>query len=500
LRPGAEANAGGVVDTDHSGRSRKPPARTGGFFVRPRGTPNRSAAAPYTWRVRTLTTPLACWGNTPVQSCVLARPEKRRELVDLLREPPRGTLISRGMGRSYGDASLNENAGVVLHERLNRFLAFDAASGTLECEGGASLSEIIDAFLPRGFFPAVTPGTRFVTVGGMIAADVHGKNHHTDGSIASFVDSFRLLTPARGELSCSRDENADLYFATLGGMGLTGIITRARLRLQRVASAFVTVTEKRAKNLEECAAQLQGDFAKSRYSVAWIDCLTGGKSLGRAVVMGGEHAGAHEVARGAAGSPLVAPVKGSRSVPFFFPGGALNSLTCRAFNAVYYRAHPDTKKTVAYAPFFYPLDSVLHWNRIYGRRGFQQYQVVIPFEAGVGALAEILAKIAESGRASFLAVLKTFGGESGGLLSFPRPGWTLSLDLPNARGLNEFLSSLDERVIRHGGRRYLAKDAGMKREHFEAMYPRLAEFRGVRASVDPEGKLSSSLGRRLGLS
>jgi len=448
--------------------------------------------------VRTLTKPLACWGNTPVQPCLLARPEKRRELAELLASPPNSSLISRGLGRSYGDASLNENAGVVLHERLNRFLAFDPATGALECEAGASLSDIIDTFLPRGYFPGVTPGTRFVTVGGMIAADVHGKNHHADGSVASFLDSFCLLTPARAEVECSRDRNADLFFATLGGMGLTGIITRARLRLRRVESAYVTVTEKRAKNLEECAALLRGDFAKCRYSVAWIDCLSGGRSLGRSVVMGGEHAAPHEAPR-SSGSPLVAPRARSRSVPFFLPGPTLNSLTCRVFNAVYYRAHPDAKKTVPYAPFFYPLDSIQHWNRIYGRRGFQQYQVVVPFEAGVGALAELLKQISESGRASFLAVLKAFGPESGGLLSFPRPGWTLALDLPNSRGLNEFLSTLDAIVIRHKGRRYLAKDAGMTREHFEAMYPRLTEFRAIKSSVDPEGKISSSLGQRLGL-
>ena len=464
------------------------------------GRARRRRPLHYTLAVRTLASPTACWGNTPVQTCLLARPEKRRDLAELLASPPRGSLISRGLGRSYGDASLNENAGVVLHERLNRFMAFDPATGTLECEAGASLSDIIDVFLPRGYFPSVTPGTRFVTVGGMIAADVHGKNHHADGSVASFLDSFSLLTPARGELTCSRDENADLFLATLGGMGLTGIITRARLRLRKVESAYVNVTEKRAANLEECAALLQGDFAKFRYSVAWIDCLAGGRRLGRSVVMGGEHAGAHEVPSSSARTPLAAPPARGRSVPFFMPGATLNSLTCRAFNATYYRAHPDARKISPYHSFFYPLDAVKHWNRIYGRRGFQQYQVVIPFEAGVGALAEILKQISGSGRASFLAVLKTFGPESGGLLSFPRPGWTLALDLPNSRGLNEFLSTLDALVVKHKGRRYLAKDAGMTREHFEAMYPRLPEFRAIKSRVDPEAKVASSLGRRLGLS
>ncbi len=450
--------------------------------------------------MRTVTKPLACWGNTPVQTCRVARPEKRRELAALLDAPPGSTLISRGLGRSYGDASLNENAGVVLHERLDRFLAFDPQTGALDAEAGATISDIIDVFLPRGFFPPVTPGTRFVTLGGAIAADVHGKNHHADGSIAPFLDSFTLLTPARGEVTCSRDENPALFFATLGGMGLTGIITRARLRLRRVESAFVAVTEKRARNLEECAALLQGEFSKFTYSVAWIDCLSGGRSLGRSVVMGGEHAGGADVPRldSVPGNRTI-PRPRTRSVPFFFPGFALNSLSCRAFNAVYYRAHPDARKTVPYYSYFYPLDAVLHWNRIYGRRGFQQYQVVIPFEAGVGPLAELVQRLVDSRRASFLAVLKTFGPESGGLLSFPCPGWTLTLDLPNTRGLDEFLSSLDELVIRHKGRRYLAKDAGMKREHFEAMYPRLPEFRGIRSSVDPEGKLSSSLARRLGL-
>ena len=434
-----------------------------------------------------------------MQGCLVARPEKARELGELLREPPGGTLISRGLGRSYGDASLNEGAGVVLHERLNRFTAFDAATGELECEAGASLAEIIESFLPRGWFPPVTPGTKFVTVGGAVAADVHGKNHHGDGSFGSFVESITLLTPGLGRVTCSRAENKEIFFATLGGMGLTGIIERVRFKLRRVESAYVKVTEKRAKNLEECAALLQGEFSKFRYTVAWIDCLSGGRSLGRSVVMGGEHAGAHEAPRGFEKTPLKWPAGKTKAVPFHFPGAALNSLTCRVFNAVYYRAHPDAQKTAGFDPFFYPLDSVLHWNRIYGKRGFQQYQFVIPFEAGVGAMAEILTQLAASGRGSFLAVLKTLGPESGGMLSFPKPGWTLALDLANSPGLSEFLQALDVLVLKHSGRRYLAKDACLKREDFEAMYPRLAEFRGVRGRVDPRGKLSSSLGRRLGL-
>lgn len=418
-----------------------------------------------------------------------------RAITGPVRAP--STIISRGLGRSYGDASLNE--GVILHERLNRLLSFDPASGVLECEAGVSFAEVIGAFVQRGYFPPVTPGTKFVTLGGAIAADVHGKNHHVDGSIANFVEELTLVTADGAELVCSRAQNAEVFWATVGGMGLTGAILSLKLRLKAVPSAFVNVDYRRAANLDAALELFEGEHSRRTYSVAWIDCLSSGASLGRSVLMSGEHAAVEDLPAGLRDRALAPPARRAKSVPFFFPGFALNSLSCRAFNAVYYGAHKDGRKVVDFDSFFYPLDHVHHWNRVYGRRGFQQYQFVIPPEAGRAGLLEIMERLTESRRASFLAVLKTFGAESGGLLSFPRPGWTLALDLPNAPGLSPFLQEMDKVVLRHGGRRYLAKDACLLREDFEAMYPRLGEFKAVRARMDPGGRLSSALARRLGL-
>lgn len=442
---------------------------------------------------------LACWGNHPVQECLAARPERLRDLDAAIRDPSVTSVIPRGLGRSYGDASLNEGAGVVLHERLNRFIAFDPATGVLECEAGATIAEIIDAFLPRGFFPPVTPGTKFVTVGGAIAADIHGKNHHSDGSFAGAVLDFVLLTPSGERLTCSRESHPDLFWATLGGMGLTGAVVSARLRLLPVESSWITVRYARSGSLDETIAHFRERFEKHRYSVAWIDCLKGGASMGRSVLMGGDHAPIADLPHDARPSPLAFRARRRRSVPAFMPNFALNAMSVRAFNAVYYRAHGPGRKVEDYDTFFYPLDHVRQWNKIYGRRGFQQYQCVIPPEGGPAGLRDLLKQLVSSQRGSFLAVLKTMGAESGGLLSFPRPGWTLALDLPQDPGLDDFLRGLDTIVLAYGGRRYLAKDACLRREDFEKMYPRLAEFKRVRARVDPEGRMSSSLARRLGL-
>lgn len=432
-----------------------------------------------------------------MQRGLAARPERVRELRATLADAAAPTIISRGLGRSYGDASLNER--VILHERLNRFLAFDPASGVLECEAGVSYAELIGAFLARGYFPPVTPGTKFVTLGGAVAADVHGKNHHVDGSIANFVEELTLVTSDGRAMVCSRSENAEVFWATIGGMGLTGAILSLKIRLRPVPSAFVNVDYRRAANLDRALELIAGEHSRRTYSVAWIDCLSRGASMGRSVLMGGEHAPAEDLPAAVRGRALEAPRRKSTSVPFFFPGFVLNSGSCRAFNAVYYGAHRDGRKVVDFDSFFYPLDHVRHWNRIYGKRGFQQYQFVIPPEAGRAGLIEIMERLTKSRRASFLAVLKTMGAESGGLLSFPKPGWTLALDLPNSAGLSPFLQDMDKVVLRHGGRRYLAKDACLLREDFEAMYPRLAEFKAIKARLDRGGRLSSALARRLGL-
>jgi FAD/FMN-containing dehydrogenase len=408
------------------------------------------------------------------------------------------TFIARGLGRSYGDAALNADAGVIVHDRLARFLAFDPVTGELSCEAGVSMADIIETWLPRGWFPPVTPGTKFVTVGGAIAADVHGKNHHRDGTLASFVRELTLLTADGETLRCSRDERPDAFWATVGGMGLTGMILDARLRLRPVESAWMRVDYRKARDLDETLAVFAASDAGSPYSVAWIDCLARGRAMGRAVIMHGDHATAADVR--AAGREPSARARRAIAVPCDVPGALLNPLTMRLFNTVYYAAHRDARgRLVEMERFFYPLDGVAQWNRLYGRRGFVQYQVVFPTDASHRALVALLERLSASGRPSFLAVLKRLGPANAGMLSFPREGYTLALDLPVRPGLVTFLGRLDQLVLDHGGRVYLAKDATATAAAVRVMYPRLDEFRAVKARLDPRGVVSSSLARRVGL-
>ncbi|HEX2204637.1 MAG TPA: FAD-binding oxidoreductase [Longimicrobium sp.] len=438
---------------------------------------------------------LSGWGRHPVQTCRVWRPEKVAELREVMAARPEGGIVSRGLGRAYGDAALNEGGGVVSHLRLNRMLGFDPATGALECEAGVSFGEIVDAFLPRGWFLPVTPGTKHATVGGALACDVHGKNHHRDGTLATFVDRFRLLTPARGVLECSREENADVFWATLGGMGLTGAILSATIRLLPVESSRVVVDTARTRGLDEALERFAEDDARYRYSVAWIDTLATGAALGRGVLLRGDHAPAAR----AGAEPLAWKPRRAAPVPFDAPPGLLNRFTVGAFNRVYHAAHPDRQGTLAgIDPFFYPLDRLRDWNRLYGKRGLAQYQAVVPLEA-TAALAALLERIARSRRASFLAVLKRFGPANPAPLSFPIPGYTLALDFPVASGLDEMLRELDRTVVDAGGRVYLAKDAALDAATFAAMYPRAGEFREVRGRLDPDGVLASSLARRVGL-
>jgi decaprenylphospho-beta-D-ribofuranose 2-oxidase len=368
--------------------------------------------------------------------------------------------------------------------------AFDGEAGTVVADAGLSLDALLRLLVPNGWFVPVTPGTRFVTLGGALAADIHGKNHHRDGSFSEHVAWFELATPA-GELRRVAPGD-ELFAATAGGMGLTGVVTRVKLRLIRVASAAMTVTTERAADLDTLLARLSERDADFRYSVAWIDCLKRGAGMGRGVLMWGDHA---------AEGPLdFAPATRLR-VPFVAPPGVLNGATTRAFNELYYRRAPRRPHTgeESIATFFHPLDAVLDWNRVYGPRGFVQYQSVVPFERE-DVVREMIERLSGAGTSSFLAVLKRFGRASGGHLSFPTPGWTLALDVPaGVRGLAETLDALDALVVEAGGRVYLAKDARVRAGLIERMYPRLPEWRAIQRGVDPEGTMRSDLDRRLGL-
>lgn len=404
------------------------------------------------------------WGRWPRRRCRVATPAA----PDAVALAP--GAIPRGLGRAYGDCAMSPEL-TLSTARLDRMRAFDPATGTLEAEAGVSLGAVIATFLPRGFFPAVTPGTKFVTLGGAIAADVHGKNHHGAGSFGDHVLWFDLLGPD-GETRCAPDRNPDLFRATLGGMGLTGLVTRAAIRLKPVETAWIRQRTIPAPDLDAAIAAFEASLSAT-YSVAWIDCLARGASRGRSLLQLGEHALRAELPPGRAAAPLEAPRRAPRRVPLDAPGWALNPLTVRAFNALYWRAgvRGPRERLVDWDGYFYPLDAVHDWNRIYGRRGFAQYQCALPLGPARDGLAEMLEAIAASGLGSFLAVLKRFGpGAPDRPLSFPIEGYTLALDFPLTAEALTLMDRLDEITLAAGGRLYLAKDARMTQATFQAAY------------------------------
>ncbi|HUW61378.1 MAG TPA: FAD-binding oxidoreductase [Candidatus Bathyarchaeia archaeon] len=439
---------------------------------------------------------LSGWGRYPVEECRVYRPEKRRAACDILRTCA-GSLIARGLGRNYGDAAINGGGAVLDYTRLNRMLSFEADAGILECEAGVSLAEILDVFVPRGFFLPVLPGTKFVTVGGAIANDVHGKNHHVDGTFSRYVDQLTLLTPAGETMTCSPSENSEAFWATAGGIGLTGLILSARLRLRPVQTAYVKADYVRASNIEEALAAMNQSDERYTYSVAWVDCLSKGARLGRSVLMRGNPAAPGEVPRGS--DPLRPRKKRAKTVPLDFPGFVLNPLSIKAFNSMFYAVHPSVEgRIVDFDTYFCPLDSIGHWNRMYGKNGFAQFQATFPYSDS-GGLVSLLELISQSSCASFLAVLKRMGAQGPGMLSYPSEGYTITLDIPMRRDLAALLRKMERLVLEHGGRMYTAKDATALPETFAAMYPRLHEFRDVKRRLDPQNHFSSTQSRRLGI-
>ncbi len=441
---------------------------------------------------------LCGWGRHPTLDCRLERLRRSEDLPALLGRG--GTLIARGNGRSYGDAALNPELTLAT-SAMDRMQAFDAETGLLSCEAGVLLADILETFAPRGWFPPVVPGTKLVTVGGMIAADVHGKNHHRDGAFGAHVESLTLAT-ADGEIrECSRTQHAGLFRATLGGMGLTGVILSARFRLRPIETAFVLQETLAARGLDETMAL----FEASRdwpYSVAWIDCLARGAKLGRAALMRGAFLERGALPPRFAADPLRLPPAGRLRVPLDAPSMLLNRASIGLFNGLYYRlarARAGARPR-HFEPFFFPLDRIAAWNRLYGRRGFFQYQCVLPKSESAAGIAALLERIAAAGQGSFLAVLKLFGPAGEGLLSFPMEGYTLALDFPLRSGAPALLDALDAIVHRRGGRVYLAKDARCAAQRVREGYPNLADFKAVRAAAaGAPPRFASALSRRLRL-
>lgn len=442
---------------------------------------------------------LSGWGRLSSEESPAYRPESWRAVANAVLSAPEPTIALRGLGRSYGDSALNGGGAVLLTERLGRILALDEEGLAVTCEGGTSLARLLSFLLPRGYFLPVVPGTRFVTVGGALAADVHGKNHHVDGTIGRHVEELTLLLASGEILRCSPGENPEAFDATIGGMGLTGVVLSARLKLLRLETPIVKVVKRRARNLDELLSRLDEEERLGRYSVAWIDGLARGRSLGRGVLMRGDHLPLAELPRGRAASGEL-PESAGPSVPFDAPPFLLGPASISAFNALFHAAGRDGTALSGLGSFFFPLDRVGAWNRLYGKRGFVQYQALLPRETAAEGCRRLLEEISRERAASFLAVLKTTGEAGRGLLSFPRPGVTLALDVPNVGArLRPLARRLDEIVLKSGGRLYLAKDALADAAAFAAMYPDLPRFRAARARLDPRGRFSSTQARRLGL-
>lgn len=434
---------------------------------------------------------LSGWGRYPRQDCLVIAPSSPEQVTTLLQA---GTcnVIARGNGRSYGDA--NFNSGLTIDTRnLNRLLAFDELTGSITCEAGVFLSDLVKLFIPRGWFPPVTPGTKFVTVGGMVASDVHGKNHHISGSFCDHVQSLRLTLGEGRILTCSRLQNADLFAATCGGMGLTGIVLDVTFRMVPIYSSRIVQEKRLAPNLATAIELFEG-APQPTFSVAWIDSLATGANLGRSVVLFGEHALVDPRAPEQASGSVSRRV---RRLPLDLPSFALNRMSVSLFNGLYYWLQRSGSSLVDLDSYFYPLDAIEDWNRIYGRRGFVQYQCVLPLETSRDGLRELLTKISRAGQPSFLTVLKRLGSASFGHLSFPMEGYTLALDFPAKPDTFRLLDHLDEIVVACEGRIYLAKDARMKPQVMEAGYSRLDTFRQVRRRYGIDGIFRSALSDRL---
>jgi FAD/FMN-containing dehydrogenase len=441
---------------------------------------------------------LSGWGRYPVLPCVTHAPANAEDLAQAIGTGP---VIARGAGRAYGDSALQPQ-GVISMQSLGKTLSLDADTGVLEADAGASFTDVLARSVPQGWFVPVTPGTRFVTLGGAAAADVHGKNHHVDGGFGDHLLWLEVMDHRGETRRCSRTENAALFEATIGGMGLTGIIRRLALKMRPVETAWMRQETVLAPTLEAAVEAFEASSGWT-YSVAWIDAMARGRDLGRSVLYRGEHARLGDIPPAAGATPLTPPPRrGALRVPVDAPGFLLNRLSARAFNLAYWQASRRKAgvQVVDYETYFYPLDGILQWNRLYGRRGFVQYQCVFPLESSLPGMRAMLEAVHATGLGAFLAVLKLMGPQSRGGLSFPMEGYTLALDFPVTRALPALLARLDDIVTAHGGRLYLAKDARMDAETFRRGYGDLDSFENLRRRIGAAGVFKSHQSERLGLS
>lgn len=425
------------------------------------------------------------WGNYPVIDAEISKPSSLSSCRDAIQDVP---IISRGMGRSYGDSA---NAKHVLQTTyLDRYIDFDAKRGSITCEAGITLRAILNLIVPKGWFLPVTPGTCHATLGGAIASDVHGKNHHLEGTLGQHIISISLLLGTGEIVTASPTKNPELFFATCGGMGLTGIILSATIKVKPIRSSNIKQTTLKACNLDTIY-ELFELHQNAQYSVAWIDCLATGKNLGRSILMLGEHA---------EDDSLNVNFKKALSVPTYMPCQLLNRWTIKAFNGLYFSKASHEKTTILpFESYFFPLDRLNDWNKLYGKVGFIQYQFVLPKSAGIAGMKEILMKITSSTTSSFLAVLKMLGTQNQNLLSFPIEGMTLALDFRiNEETLN-LIRELDAMVVEWGGKIYLTKDALMSEQTFKSTYPQWHEFEDIREKYGAIGRFASTQSQRLGL-
>ena len=428
---------------------------------------------------------LMSWGNYPViknKHLNFGHEEDLKTIINSVNE-----LIPYGNGRSYGDSALNES--IINVKPYNYFLNFDETEGILHVQSGVLLSEIINVFVPRGWFLKVIPGTKLITIGGAIASDIHGKNHHVGGCFSECLEMFNLMLPDGEIVACSKTENIELFRATCGGMGLTGVILDAKISLKKINSKYIDQTTIKTKNLKETFEAFE-KYKDKPYSVAWIDCLAKKKNIGKCLLMVGDFSNDGDLSYG---------LKKKINIPFNFPSFALNTLSVKSFNWFFYTKVRKiiSKQKVDIDSFFFPLDAIGNWNRIYGKNGFTQYQFILPKETSFIGLEEILTSISNSGKGSFLAVLKLYGSANENYLSFPMEGYSLALDFKIEKGLFELLDQLDEIVVKYKGRIYLTKDVRVSKAIFEQGYPSISKFRSLREKYKMNTKFNSLQSKRV---